>query len=113
MHGPPLYVASQAQAQAPQTAEQRFAADNWPAYLHGVSLGGLFVIEDITASSCRNYVASDPIHSTKCTKFSCHKVNAGMAGGTSGCITLTNGGPTFLATLELAELTDGTGQVAC
>ena len=78
-----------------------------------VKPGGLFVIEDITASSCRNYVASDPIHPTKCTKFSCHKVNAGMAGGTSGCIILTNGRPAFLTTLELAELTDGTGQVAC
>jgi len=68
-----------------------------------VKPGGLFVIEDITASSCRNYVANDPRNPTKCTKFSCHNVvgkNAGMTGGTSGCITLTNGGPTFLATLH-------------
>ena len=78
-----------------------------------VKPGGLFVIADIAASSCHNYFAGDPRHLTKCTKFSCHQVNARMTGGTSGCIILTNGRPSFLATLELAELTDGTGQVAC
>ena len=78
-----------------------------------VKPGGLFVIADIAASSCHNYVAGDPRHLTKCLKFSCHQVNARMTGGTSGCIILTNGRPSFLATLELAELTDGTGQVAC
>eukprot|EP01062_Namystynia_karyoxenos_P027666 TRINITY_DN21176_c0_g2_i1.p1 TRINITY_DN21176_c0_g2~~TRINITY_DN21176_c0_g2_i1.p1 ORF type:complete len:734 (+),score=156.93 TRINITY_DN21176_c0_g2_i1:93-2204(+) len=31
---------------AAPTAEQKFIDDHWPGYLHGVSFGGLFVIED-------------------------------------------------------------------
>ena len=77
-----------------------------------VTPGGLFVIEDISASSCHNYVANDPRNPSKCKGLNCHNVvgkGAGMTGGTSGCIRLNNGKPTFLATLHewQVELTQG------
>jgi hypothetical protein len=65
--------------------------------------GGLYVIEDIRASSCVDYVANDPRNPTTCTRYGCHNrigKGAGKTGGTRGCLLLTDGAPTFLATLQ-------------
>ena len=64
---------------------------------------GLYVIEDIRASSCVDYVANDPRNPTRCTRYGCHNrigKGAGKTGGTRGCLLLTDGAPTFLATLQ-------------